>query len=158
MEERRKEVRRQADKDLLVMVEDLAGGKLRKRKRRRAIRHTCRARLDIEIQFQSGGSSGWSTAQKEIKGRVLDLSEEGASLFIKYPVAAEQTFRLSIELNSSRTVEVQAQVRWVKQQESHEGYSIGVKFTHVDPAAYEHIHAFLGNLDATLGTGAELEE
>ena len=140
------------------MVDDLAGGKLKKRKRRRAIRHTCRAKLDIEIQIQSGGSSEWTTSQKKIKGRVLDLSEEGASLFIKYPVAAEQVFHLAIELDSSKTVDVQAQVRWIKQQESHQGYSIGVRFTHVDPAAYDELHAFLDNLDATLGTGAEPEE
>ena len=162
MEERRQSVRRQADKDLLKFVDEHQLGpsadKVQRRKKRHAIRHACKAVLEIEIAFKSENDSEWSSARKKVKARVLDLSDDGASFFIKYPVATDQIMHLVIQLFDGKMIEAQGEVRWVRQKESHHGYTLGVKFTHIDPNNREHVANFIEQLEATLGTNPDLAD
>ena len=65
MEERRSVVRRQADRDLAELIEKKTGvtpSKLvRDRRLRQAIRHTCKAEIEIEISHAPGDSQEWTT-------------------------------------------------------------------------------------------------
>jgi c-di-GMP-binding flagellar brake protein YcgR len=160
MEERRKTMRRQADQDLLKFVEEHQSGpsadKVQRRKKRHAIRHACKAVLEIEIAFKSENENEWTSAKKKVKARVLDLSDDGASFFIKYPAATDQIMYLAIQLFDGKMIEAQGEVRWVRQKDSHHGYTLGVKFTHIDPANKEHVANFIEQLEATLGTSPDL--
>jgi len=160
MEERRQSSRRQADKDLLKFVEEHQLGpsadKVNRRKKRHAIRHACKAVLDIEIAFKADNDPEWTSARKKVKARVLDLSDEGASFFIKYPVATDQIMHLVIQLYDGKMIEAQGEVRWVRQKESHHGYTLGVKFTHIDPSNKEHVANFIEQLVGSLGTNPDL--
>lgn len=161
MDERRVMVRRRADRDKIEQVSTAAssGDKSRDGKRtlRRAIRHSCKAELHIEVSHQQGGTGGeWVVTRQKLNGRVLDLSEEGASFFIKYPASTNQNFSFLIKLNDGRKIEGAADVRWVKQKDSANGYAVGTRFTRIDNRNLELIHAFLEKLDRTLGIGEEI--
>lgn len=152
--ERRKVVRRESDRDLIKFVQDRrvkGASQDQERKRRRAIRHHCSARLDVEISHKTGDSEEWITSQHKTTGRVLDLSSEGASLFIRYSMAVGQEFNLEIELYDGQVVEAKCIVRWVKNVEKKRGHALGVEFTHLAPANQKRIVTFLKELDGTLG-------
>ena len=154
MEERRRTVRRQADRDLLEQMEQRSArsqDKEHARKRRHAIRHQCTASLEIELSSSAGQSGEWSVSRQRIEARVLDLSEEGAALFTKHPLAIGQSFGLKITLDNGAMIEAVAEVRWSKHKERKNGYLSGVKFTHLAQEFHERIKAFLAELENTLG-------
>ena len=157
MEERRHNFRRQSDRDLQKLHGRSAAVKEEKRKARRAIRHSCKAVLTIEFRHQGEDGGDWVVSRKDLKGRVLDLSEEGASFFIKYPATTNQLFPFRIDTYDGSRIEGQGEVRWVKQKNSAKGYSVGVYFTQIDKDNLEQIHTFLHNLDSTLGLGGEVD-
>ncbi len=155
MQERRKQVRRQTDRDSLGELQRFRdseiGTKEHKRKRRHAIRHACHAVIDLEIATAAGGSDEWNVSHEQIKGRVLDLSETGASLFVKHAVAMGQAFRLEIEMYDGAKVEAIAETRWTKSMEAKGGYAIGIEFTQLTPAHQQVIQNFLKDLEASAG-------
>lgn len=155
MEERRSELRRKSDRDLLKLHGKSLAKKQEKREVRRAIRHSCKAVLTIEFRHQASGSDEWVVKRQEIKGRVLDLSEEGASFFIKYPATSNQTFPFRINIYDGSHIEGQAEVRWVKQKESAKGYTVGVQLTQLDNTNRDKVYSFLAELDSTLGMPEE---
>lgn len=128
-----------------------------KRKVRRAIRHSCKVVLSIEFRHQPEGSDEWVVSRQEIKGRVLDLSEDGAAFFIKYPATTNQLFPFRINIYDGSHIEGQGEVRWVKQKESAKGYTVGVQFSQIDNANLDKVFSFLRELDNTLGMGEEIE-
>lgn len=153
-QEKRKVVRRQADRELLKYVQDRRAKGVSQdenRKRRRAIRHHCSARLDIEMSSKADGSDQWKTSTHKTAGRVLDLSGEGASLFTKYSIPVGQEFNLEIELYDGQVIEAKCVVRWNKHMEKKRGHALGVEFTHLAPANQKRIATFLQELDGTLG-------
>lgn len=164
MEERRVLIRRELDRQLVQQSAQASEAiakdqsKHRKRALRRAIRHTCKAVLDIEFSYKSGDSDEWVTNRQKIKGRVLDLSKEGAAFFIRHSATTNQHFNFHIDLFDGSNITGQAEVRWVKKQDSAKGYSVGVKFTTIDTMNLSRIENFLAELDATLGTAATLED
>lgn len=159
-QERRKAVRRQADRDLLLKVEklialvDRRGGddaKERERQRRRIIRHNCKVAIDMLIGYAAGHSDTWSVDAVKVKGRVLDLSMGGASLYTKRPFDTGQELRLTIMLPEGGAVNTHAMVRWVKAIPEKQAYASGVQFMHVADADQALIEGFLAELDATAG-------
>ena len=161
VEERRVEIRRQADRELISRASKTGAGedgsRQESRKRRRAIRHACKAELNIEVSHQQGGRGGeWVVTRQRLQGHVLDLSEDGASFFIKYPASTNQNFNFLIKLHDGRKIEGAADVRWVKQKESANGYAVGTRFTRIDNRNLKLIALFLEKLDETLGLGDEV--
>ncbi len=155
MEERRHNSRRQMDRGLLKLHGKSLEPKQEKRKARRAIRHSCKVVLTIEFREKAEGSDDWVVSSKQIQGRVLDLSEEGAAFFIKHPATASQLFPFRINLFDGTHIEGEGEVRWVKQKESAKGYTIGVQFSQIDEINLERVFAFLRELDNTLGMAKE---
>lgn len=160
LQERRKLVRRKADKELWQRICELeaivdrrtvGASKDAKRNRRRAIRHNCKVGIQMLIGHAAGGSDDWSVDAIKIKGRLLDLSTGGASLFTKERMDTGQELRLAIELPDGPVVQTTAVVRWVKHVAEKGGYASGVQFGHVPGKEQKHIAKFLDELDATLG-------
>lgn len=131
--------------------------KQEKRKVRRAIRHSCKVVLTVEFRHQAEGSDEWVVSRQQIQGRVLDLSEEGAAFFIKYPATPNQLFPFRINVYDGTHIEGEGEVRWVKQKESAKGYTVGVQFSQLDDTNLDRVYAFLRELDNTLGMGQETE-
>ena len=164
MEERRVTIRREADRQLQQQSSQASQllakdkGKQHKRSMRRAIRHTCKAILEIEFSYQSDNSDEWITSHQKIKGRVLDLSDDGAAFFIRHAATTNQHINFRIDLFDGANITGQGQVRWVKKQESAKGFSLGVQFSQMDEVNTSRVHSFLAELDATLGTVSDLED
>jgi hypothetical protein len=161
VQEQRIRVRREADRELL----ERAGGnpapkkgkKEDKRALRRAIRHACKAELNIEISHQQGDSKEWTTSRQRVSSRVLDLSEEGASFFTRYAANTNQTFEFRIKLYDGKEILGLAEVRWVKQKESARGYAVGTQFSRIDAENLQRIRGFLMEMDSTLGMGSTID-
>lgn len=160
MQERRRLVRRQADKELLKKVQELQttggrrdadGSKEMERRRRRVIRHNCRVRIEMLIGMRSGNSDTWSVDAVKLKGRVLDLSVGGASLFTKQPFETGQELRLGVNLPDGSEINTHATVRWVKAVPEKDAYASGVQFMHVSAKDSKKLVKFLEDLDATVG-------
>lgn len=153
MDERRATLRRESDRELIeklgLLKHHRDGQNDTKRQRRRAIRHNCKARLSIDIVQKAGNSDTWSSYKDMIKGRVLDLSETGASLYTTIPLNVGQQSRLDIELHDGRLIQALTEVRWMK--ESKGGYATGLKFTRLSQDHENIIRQFLTELDQTLG-------
>lgn len=160
MEERRGKPRRQRDQDLLDKIAELQGAADRratpesdeaKRKRRRAIRHNCQATIQMLIGHKPGEMDTWEVHPMQIKGRVLDLSRDGASLFAKQPFEADQELRVMITLRDGTKVQANSTVRWLKAVPEKDGYAFGVRFGHLPEKEAKRIGALLEELDATAG-------
>lgn len=160
MQERRNTVRRLADRELFELIEHKTGIKpaqmVRERKLRRAIRHTCRAVLDIEVKHSPGQTQAWESERHQIKARVLDLSDGGASLFCKHDLRQGTRVRVGVKLYDGSTIEADSEVRWTSFKEQKEGYAIGVQFVSIDDRNQRRLQRFLADLDSTLGMGLEL--
>lgn len=158
MKERRTLVRRRADRELHELIQQKTGLKpgqlVRERKLRRAIRHTCKAVLEIPIAHAAGEFQDWQTDTHELKVRVLDLSEGGAALFSKHELRPGSRFRMGIKLYDGNTIEAEAEVRWAKHKAQKEGWALGVQFVDLDAKNHSRLNSFLAELDATLGLGA----
>ena len=101
--------------------------------------------------FSSGGSDTWSVDAFKIKGRILDLSKGGASIFTSDSLQTGQELLLTIILKDSTEIDVKAVVRWVKSVPEHHGYASGIQFAHVANKDATRIERFLEQLDATVG-------
>lgn len=160
MQERRSVVRRQADRELFELIEQKTGVKpqlmVRERKLRRAIRHTCRAVIDIEVRHSPGQTQAWESDRHQIKARVLDLSDGGASLFCKHDLRQGTRARIGVKLYDGTMIEADSEVRWTSFKEQKQGYAIGVQFVSIDDRNQKRLHRFLADLDSSLGMGLEV--
>ena len=160
-EERRKTVRREADRELLKKAHLAAAGaddrqgpdaqKAAERLRRRAIRHNCKVGIQMVIGHASGYSDDWSVDSVKIGGRVLDLSAGGASLFTKQSFETGQQLRLIVQLRDGSKIGTNGTVRWVKEVPQRHGYASGVEFGEVPGKDRKKIAKFLTELDHTSG-------
>jgi len=131
-----------------------AGGgdtKEQRRKRRRAIRHTCSVHIAIKISSSSGNMDTWNVAAHPIKGRILDLSAEGCSVFTPQRLEIGQELKLIIVLEGGAQVNTSGSVRWTKDVDAHHGYASGVQFAALGSKDQKAIHALLAKLDRTIG-------
>jgi len=157
MQERRKWIRRQADRDLSENVHASRGAveqeaeKTARHRRRRVIRHHCQVRIRMKIQYSSGRSDTWSGAEHPIAGRLLDLSETGCSIFTKERLEMGQELLLGLVLPDSKPIEVSGVVRWVKEVPDKGGCAHGAEFSGLTAAGRKAIEAFLKHLDETVG-------
>ena len=155
MDERRKNLRRQADQDMLERIQTFEEGggasKEQRRKRRRAIRHTCGVHIAIKISTAVGSMDTWNVEAHPIKGRILDLSAEGCSVFTAQRLEIGQELKLIIVLEDGTQVNTTGTIRWTKDVDTHNGYALGVQFSILEQKDQKTIHAFLGNLDRTIG-------
>jgi len=155
MEERRKTIRRESDRQLMEKITRLQkagdGGKAERRKRRHAIRHTCNVTIEVLIGHAAGNSEEWSVDGLKIAGRLLDLSADGASLFTKHNLETGQELRLAIDLHGKSTINTMATVRWLKAIPEKGGYASGTQFGHVSDKDRKALTKFLEELDRTAG-------
>ena len=91
-----------------------------------------------------------------LKGRVLDISREGAGLVTEvtaeHPIEVNREIDLGMVLSDGSIIDTRAEVRWVRRDPGRMGYSTGVRFTHVDPANRTKLEQFIAELDETLGS------
>ena len=154
--ERRKMVRRQADRELLERFRASQGAddpdnRAQRHMRRRAIRHNCEVRIGLRLRQSSGNLDVWTESELPVAGRLLDLSEEGCSLFTKDRLEMGQELHLAVALKNAQTFEGTGVVRWAKAVPEKHGFASGVQFTALQPNAQKNITAFLKHLDATIG-------
>ena len=156
-EERRKYIRRESDRILrsqLQHARDQAAGEINRElrhKRRRAIRHTCEARLSIPMGHKDAHSSDWNMSDQVIPGRLLDLSIEGCQLFTKDHFEIGSVMNLQIILESREDIKAVGMVRWTKAVPEKGGFALGVQFTRAEHHAQDLIQTFLNRLDETVG-------
>jgi c-di-GMP-binding flagellar brake protein YcgR len=160
MQERRSIVRRQADRELFELIEQKTGVKpqqlVRDRKLRRAIRHTCRAVIEIEVRHSAGETLAWEADRHQVKARVLDLSEGGASLFCKHDIRKGTRCRVGIRLYDGASIEADSEIRWSAAKEQKGGFALGIQFVSIDSRNQRRLQQFLDDLDKTLGMGLEV--
>jgi len=160
-DERRKTVRRESDRalreQLAHLKAQLAQGSgddashAQRQQRRRIIRHECRVGIEMLIGHAAGHSEQWSMDAIKLKGRVLDLSHDGASIFTRQRFETGQELRLTIAIGEKSHIHTNAVVRWVKDVPEKAGYASGVQFKAVAAKDQKQIDRFLQELDATVG-------
>lgn len=156
-QERRKFFRRASDRDLINQIrhlrEQMDGdvNKELRHKRRRAIRHTCTVKINIQVGVQSARNDDWSTTDHPVAGRLLDLSADGCQLFTRDLLDIGSQMSLLITLQTGEDIRAVGVVRWNKAVPEKKGYALGAQFTRADPDAQERISTFLAHLDRTGG-------
>ena len=118
--------------------------------RRRAIRHNCEVAIRMLIGYAIAGSDTWGSDALKIKGRLLDLSAGGASLFTKQGFDAGQILQLAIKLPGGAEIRTNATIRWVKPWPDKGGHVSGVQFDKPSSRDQQMIVKFLKELDAAL--------
>lgn len=157
MEERRKSIRRQHDRELLARYQALLAqqgeepGKEARKRRRWAIRHNCKVKVGLEMSQRRGLSDTWTPAEHAVKGRILDLSLEGCSLFTRGPIDIGQRLHLVLQLQEHETVDTRGVARWTKAIPAREGYATGVQFETLSAKAQNDVMRFLKEMDETAG-------
>jgi len=164
VEERRKFIRRQSDRDLIQRFQSLAlriqqlesvaneeENRELRHKRRRSIRHLCHVQIGIPISFRSDRDDIWTTEQLPIKGRLLDLSAEGCAIFTSQSFDIGQIIHLNIEVNTGRHIRSVGSIRWTKHLPEKGGYASGVQFQKISSEDSKVLNQFLNELDRTIG-------
>ena len=154
MEERRKLVRRTDDRmwraEYDKLRADSGGGETRKLLRR-AVRHHCTVSIARTGGIQSTLGDVWSPVQFAIKGRVLDLSESGCSVFTRDAFEAGQQVRVMLELEVQGSVHCNGTARWSKSIPEKGGFATGFHFTGLASDNVLRLESFLKRMDATAG-------
>ncbi len=164
MEERRKYIRRQADRDLIQRynalmqrvqeLESMLKGEENhelRHKRRRIIRHTCHVNIGMPVGYASGRDDMWHVDQLNFKGRLLDLSNDGCALFTHQQFNIGQQLNLGIEVSNGRKIRAIGTVRWTKHIPEKGGFASGVKFLKINGSDVDILNSFLDELDRTVG-------
>lgn len=155
--ERRKMVRRKADMEMAALLEQLQARRQEdpsrevRHMRRRAIRHNCKVQIALRIREQWGSADAWTPTEHPVKGRILDLSAEGCSVFTRQQLDIGQTLSLLIMLRDNSSIRAAGNVRWTKGVKEHDGYAAGVQFANIPDNERRRINAFLKELDETIG-------
>ncbi len=154
-QERRKTLRRQADRDLLETLQKARRSEDASREerhlRRRAIRHNCKVNLGLRIKHSTGYSDTWSETEHPIAGRILDLSAEGCSVFSGIQLDIGQDMNLIIEVRNGAKIHACGIVRWTKYVREHAGFASGLQFSSISPKDRQAVEKFLKELDETVG-------
>lgn len=119
--------------------------------RRRAIRHNCKVHIALRLAYQNAQADTWAPEQHPIKGRILDLSPKGCSLFSAQPLDIGQALGLVIVLQSGKKIHTEGSVRWTKHMSKKNGYASGVQLVNLPAKDAKAIEKFLEELDQTAG-------
>ena len=159
--ERRKVIRRRADRELLQQIQGMQefdsgqASKEKRRRRRRAIRHNCTVNMALKIDSrgQAGprGLDTWTVTEHPVKGRILDVSGVGCSVFSAKPLEIGQELSLVVGLTGGVKIGSKGMVRWMKAVDQRDGYAAGIEFTLIENKDRDLIEKFLTELDATVG-------
>ncbi|MCX8064277.1 MAG: PilZ domain-containing protein [Candidatus Hydrogenedentes bacterium] len=164
MEERRKLIRRQADRELIqrynallqrvqqleAMLKGEENHELR-HKKRRIIRHVCHIRIGMPVGYMSDRDDTWHIDHLNIKGKLLDLSSDGCAIFTHQQFNIDQQLNVIIEVSGGRLIRTVGSVRWTKHIPEKGGYASGVKFIKVNKDDINTLNCFLDELDRTVG-------
>lgn len=164
VQERRKYVRRQADRDLIqrynallarvqqleAMLKGEENHELR-HKKRRIIRHTCHVRIGMPIGYMSDKDDTWHLDNLNVKGKLLDLSNDGCAVFTHQQFNIDQQLHLIIEVSGNRIIRTVGTVRWTKHIPEKGGYASGIKFIKINREDIDTLNTFLDELDRTIG-------
>lgn len=159
MEERRKLLRRQSDREVIQELEELRarGAQMLsgdRRHRRRAIRHYCKVHMALKFSYQVGDGEDDSATKIEehrIKGRILDLSPEGCAIFTAQNMDIGQELRLILSLRDGQRVPAEGIIRWTRVVSRQDGFASGVEFLNLSEEDHQQILDFLNELDETMG-------
>lgn len=135
----------------LMAQQGESGGREMRHRRRHAIRHNCQVRIALKISQSSGGMDTWTVSEHPVKGRILDLSFDGCSLFTEYQPEMGQRLSLIIELRNNGQIRTPGVVRWTKSVPQHHGFASGVQFESIDGKQQRQLQAFLKEMDETAG-------
>lgn len=155
--ERRKTMRRQADRDLLARFDEAqqrsTGDMSREQRhlRRRAIRHSCQASIALRVATSYGGADTWTLSEQPIPGRLIDLSVDGCSIFSPNQMDIGDRLGLTINLLKGQPIQCLGVVRWTKAIVARNGYANGVQFTEVSIENQSKIDGFLKEVEAKIG-------
>ena len=152
--ERRNQARRKSDRDLLDKVgggNDAQADSELRRVRRRAIRHNCTVHVALLLEYQVKGQETWSPEEHPVKGRILDLSGTGCSLFTSQCLEIGQKLSLGIVMKKGAEISTKGTVRWSKRIVEKRGYVSGVEFEGLGKRDANAIATFLQRLDDTTG-------
>jgi hypothetical protein len=156
-EERRTYLRRESDRVLrsqLNHAREQAAGEINRElrhKRRRAIRHSCEAKLYIPMGHKDAHSNDWNMSNQAIPARLLDLSTEGCQVFTRNQLDIGAITNLQIYLEAREDIKAVGVVRWTKAVPEKSGFALGIQFTRAEHHAQDAIRTYLSRLDATLG-------
>lgn len=155
-QERRKQLRRQSDRELIQQLQTLRerrGGasEEERHRRRRAIRHHCAVSLALRIGHSSGTNSPFEYNEQMVKGRVLDLSPTGCAVFSRNGLTNGTELGLIIHLDNGGDIPARGVVRWTKGVDAREGFACGIEFTKLQPKERDLIAKFLRDLDDNVG-------
>ena len=163
MDERRRLIRRHADRELVKRVNDLQALMERRGEsngesksdsaghaRRHVIRHNCKVAIAVKVGVSSGYGDTWDVTSVRVKGRILDLSTGGASLFTEQPFDTGQELELVIRLRDGEDIHATGAVRWVKTVQNG-GYASGVEFSKMSDKDRRLVGKFLAELEKTAG-------
>jgi c-di-GMP-binding flagellar brake protein YcgR len=123
--------------------------------RRRQIRKSCHVQMKFAFGYSPGGADENMVMETfKMRGRLLDLSDNGACVFGPNEVAPGQEVNLRIDLQGRSTITPRAQVCWTKPVPEKEGYACGVKFFPLSSGDKKHLDAFIKVLDKQLADEA----
>ena len=114
-----------------------------KRERRRTIRHKCRVNVAMLMKVRYGGTDEWSVHVVALKGRLLDLSAEGALLCTKENLEFGQELRLVISMPGEPIVKAHALVGACKPIPNKGAFASGVNFTSLSAQGSRSVERFL---------------
>lgn len=154
--ERRKGPRRSKDRELLSELYALHQQAIdtsdKRQERRRAIRHMCSVHMALRIAYSTGKADDtWNVEEHPVKGRLLDLSDEGCAVFTEQRLELGQEIKLIITLRSGSKVCGLGGVRWVKGVRQRQGFASGILFNSLNDRDKKLIGGFLHELEETLG-------
>ena len=90
-----------------------------------------------------------------IKGRVIDLSMDGAGLhtevFTRQPFDVGDHIQIAVELSDKSYIKAEAEIRWMRPGRQKGVYATGVLFLRMDNEDRKKLNQFLSELDRALG-------
>ena len=97
------------------------------------IRREVKVVIEMIVRCYVAATDDSSTEYVEVKGRLLDLTTDGAMLMTKQGFDVGQELRLAIVIPDQPRVSLRAVVRWVKPIPDKNLFAPGVQF--IDPPA-----------------------
>lgn len=123
-------------------------GANQKHERRRIIRQRCRVQIELIVRCTLGAGNEWSVNTINVKGKLLDLSDDGAMIFTKEAFVDNQELRVTLYLPDEAPVVTLAGVRWCKPLQDKGGNASGIRFRNMHPKGIASVKRFLQRLSA----------
>lgn len=155
--EKRKQLRRESDRQLWSELQQFRKANAQveskeiRSQRRRAIRRNCTVGIALCFQQQFGDTDTWNPQEHPIKRKLLDLSDNGASLFTGQQMEIGQHVSLRISIDRKAPIATQGQVLWSKAIPDKNAYASGVQFEGLGASDQKRLLKFLSKMEKSLG-------